>query len=136
MPYITQTAIGIRDQLSVFGSDYETRDGTAIRDYIHVMDLADAHLAAIKRLIACKVKGCEHYNVGTGQGSTVLEVISSFEKTTGQSLNYVMAPRRKGDVASIYADVTLAKNNLQWHAKYNLDDMTKSAWVWEQNVRK
>lgn len=136
VPYITQTAIGLRDQLSVFGSDYPTRDGTAIRDYIHVVDLAVAHVVALERLIHNKSSSnFETFNIGTGTGSTVLEVIHSFEDATGQALTYKLVPRRDGDVVAAYADTTRANDVLGWKSKYSLKEALASAWNWEQNVR-
>ena len=137
VPFITQTAIGIREQLSVFGDDYPTSDGTCIRDYIHVVDLAKAHVIALQRLLeGNNVANYETFNVGTGTGSTVLEVIKSFEKMSGQKLNYKIADRRAGDIISAYADTSKANNELGWKAELTLDDAMESAWIWEQNVRK
>ncbi|MBT8267224.1 MAG: UDP-glucose 4-epimerase GalE [Bacteroidia bacterium] len=137
VPFITQTAIGIRDQLSVFGNDYPTPDGTCIRDYIHVVDLAKAHVVALNRLLnKANNSNYEIFNLGTGKGSSVLEVVKSFERVSGQSLNYRIAPRRQGDIISAYADTTKANNELGWRAKYSLDDALKSAWLWEQEIRK
>lgn len=136
VPFITQTAIGIRNQLSVFGNDYPTSDGTCVRDYIHVVDLAKAHVIALKRLIENKNKSnYEVFNLGTGKGSTVLEVIESFERVSGQKLNYKFAPRRAGDVVSAYADTHKANNELGWKTKLTLDDAMRSAWQWEQKIR-
>lgn len=136
LPYITQTAIGIREQLSVFGSDYNTPDGTAIRDYIHVVDLAEAHVVALTRLIQKQNKSnYEVFNLGTGQGNSVLEVIQSFEKTTGEKVNYKIVDRRPGDVEAVYADTTYAREELGWATKRNLDEMTASAWAWEKKLR-
>jgi UDP-glucose 4-epimerase len=137
IPYITQTAIGIRKQLTVFGDDYPTPDGTCIRDYIHVVDLAKAHVVAMDRLINNKnKKSLEFFNIGTGNGFSVLEVIKSFEKTSGVKLNYVIGPRRQGDIIQIYADTTLAEKELGWKAKENLDSMTLSAWKWQLKLAK
>jgi UDP-glucose 4-epimerase len=136
VPFITQTAIGIREQLSVFGDDYPTPDGTCIRDYIHVVDLAKAHVIALQRLITKNNdSNYETFNVGTGTGSTVLEVVKSFEKVSGQKLNYKIADRRAGDIISAYADTTKANNELGWKAELTLDDAMKSAWKWEQEIR-
>ena len=136
VPYVTQTAIGLREQLSVFGDDYPTRDGTAVRDYIHVVDLAKAHVVAVERLLANKnMESFEFFNLGTGTGSTVLEVIQSFEKVTGEKLNYKIAPRRAGDVTAAYADTTKANGVLGWQAEKTLDDAMGDAWRWEQNIR-
>lgn len=135
MPYITQTAAGIRESLSVFGSDYDTIDGTGVRDYVHVSDVAVAHVKAIEFLSKNNDKHHLKINVGTGRGSSVLEVIKSFEKTNELQLNYQMSPRREGDVASVYADVSLSEKLLGWKATYSLDDMTRSAWQWEKKFR-
>ncbi|MBN4070123.1 UDP-glucose 4-epimerase GalE [Olleya sp. AH-315-F22] len=136
VPFITQTAIGIREQLSVFGDDYPTPDGTCIRDYIHVVDLAKAHVIALQRLINNKNNSnYETFNVGTGKGSSVLEVIKSFEKVSGQKLNYKIANRRAGDIVSAYADTTKANSELGWKVELTLDDAMKSAWKWEQQIK-
>ncbi|MGZ0015976.1 UDP-glucose 4-epimerase GalE [Yeosuana sp. AK3] len=136
VPFITQTAIGIREQLSVFGDDYPTPDGTCVRDYIHVVDLAKAHVVAIKRLLENHNKSnFETFNLGTGKGSSVLEVVQSFERVSGEKLNYKIVGRREGDVISAYADTTKANNELGWKSKLTLDDAMRSAWKWEQVVR-
>lgn len=137
VPFITQTAIGIREQLSVFGNDYPTPDGTCIRDYIHVVDLAKAHVIALKRLLKYQnASNYEVFNLGTGKGSSVLEVIKSFEKVSGKTLNYKIVDRRKGDVISAYADTQKANEELGWKAELSLDDAMRSAWKWEQMIRK
>jgi len=137
MPFITQTAYGIREQLSVFGDDYNTPDGSCIRDYIHVVDLAKAHIVAIERMIDSKNKEAyEMFNIGTGNGFSVFEVIKSFEKSTGIKLNYKVVPRRAGDIEQIWADTTIGNNELGWKAEKSMDEMTLSAWKWEQNYRK
>ncbi len=136
VPFITQTAIGIREQLSVFGNDYNTPDGTAIRDYIHVVDLAKAHVVATERLLQNKNKNnYEIFNIGTGNGFSVLEVIKSFEKVTGQKLNYKIVDRRPGDVEQVYADTSYANEELGWKAEKGLDEMMLSAWNWEKRLR-
>ncbi|WP_271769043.1 UDP-glucose 4-epimerase GalE [Aquimarina algiphila] len=136
VPFITQTAIGLREQLSVFGDDYPTVDGTCIRDYIHVVDLAKAHVVALQRLLEDNNKSnYEVFNVGTGTGSSVLEVIHSFEKASDKKLNYKIVERREGDITAAYADTTKANNELGWKAKSSLDDSLSSAWKWEQKVR-
>ncbi len=136
MPFITQTAIGMRDKVRVFGSDYPTPDGTAIRDYIHVTDLAQAHISALNRSIGGKNKSrMEYFNVGTGNGYSVLEVIESFKRSTGKNLNYEIVDRRTGDIEQIWADTTLANNELEWTAELGIDEMTSSAWIWEQKIR-
>jgi UDP-glucose 4-epimerase len=132
VPFITQTAIGIREQLSVFGSDYPTRDGTAIRDYIHVVDLAEAHIIALKRLLQVgSTPDYEVFNLGTGHGNTVLEVVRAFESVSGQSLNYKLAPRRPGDVIAAYADTKKAAEVLGWKARLSLEEALEAAWKWE-----
>jgi len=137
VPFITQTAIGLRKELSVFGNDYPTRDGTCIRDYIHVMDLARAHVVALERLIRDEQdSNYEMFNVGTGQGHSVLEVIQSFERVSGMPLKYRFVNRRPGDVVSAYADTSKAKTVLGWEAVHTLDDAMRSAWKWEQEIRK
>ncbi|WP_203256174.1 UDP-glucose 4-epimerase GalE [Hyunsoonleella ulvae] len=136
VPFITQTAIGLREQLSVFGDDYPTPDGTCIRDYIHVVDLAKAHVVALNRLVQGKNKeNYETFNLGTGKGSSVLEVVESFERVSGNKLNYKIVSRREGDITAAYADTTLANDELGWKAKLSLDDALRSAWNWEQKVR-
>ena len=136
MPYITQTGIGLREELSVFGGDYPTPDGTCVRDYIYVVDLAKAHVLALKRLLEGKnTDNYEVFNVGTGTGSTVLEAIQSFERVSGKKLNYKIVDRREGDITSAYADTTKANEVLGWKSQYSLDEAMKSAWDWEQKIR-
>lgn len=136
VPFITQTGIGLREQLSVFGDDYPTEDGTCIRDYIHVVDLAKAHVAALQRLLKGENESnYEVFNLGTGKGSSVLEVIHSFERVSGEKLNYKIVDRRPGDVIQAYADTKKANEVLGWKAKSSLDDAMKSAWEWEKIVR-
>ena len=136
VPFITQTASGVRECLSVFGNDYPTPDGSCIRDYIDVVDLAKAHVSAIARMVEGKNKeNYEIFNVGTGKGTSVLELVSMFEKVNGLKLNYKIAPRRPGDVVAIYADTTLANNELGWKAERSLEDTLASAWQWEQYIR-
>lgn len=136
VPYVTQTAVGLREQLSVFGSDYETRDGTCVRDYIHVVDVAKAHVVAVERLVAKQnADNYEVFNLGTGTGSTVLEVIQSFEKVSGEKLNYKIVERRPGDVTAAYADTTKANEVLGWKAEKTLDDAMADAWRWEKKIR-
>lgn len=135
VPFITQTAMGIREYLSVFGDDYPTPDGTCIRDYIHVVDLAKAHVVAFERLINNKNStNYESFNIGTGKGSSVLEVIKSFEKVSGRKLNYKIANRRVGDIISAYADTSKANNELGWKAHLTLDDAMLSAWKWQNTL--
>ncbi len=136
LPYVTQCAAGVLDELKVFGNDYPTKDGTPIRDYIHVVDLAEAHVIAVNRLLNDKNKSnFEVFNLGTGIGYTVLDVIDTFESVTGINLNYSMAERRDGDVAVLYAATDLARDELGWEARYGLKDMISSAWKWEQDLR-
>ena len=136
VPYITQTGIGLREQLFVFGGDYPTEDGTCIRDYIHVVDLAKAHVVALQRLLSnSNKKAFEVFNLGTGTGSSVLEAIKSFEKVSGKELNYKIVDRRAGDVTAAYAETSKAHNELGWKTKSTLDDAMLSAWKWEQNIR-
>ena len=135
IPFITQTAANIRDELAVFGNDYPTKDGTCIRDYIYVLDLANAHISALKRLINKENKsGFEAFNVGTGIGNSVLEVIDVFQRATGQKLKYAFAPRRSGDVVVAYADTSNANLELNWKAKTSLKDALKTAWVWQKTL--
>ena len=137
VPFITQTAYGLRDKLSVFGDDYPTHDGTCIRDYIHVVDLAKAHVVALERLLNRKNKSnFETFNLGTGKGSSVLEVIKSFERVTGLTLNYTIAKRRSGDITAAYADTNKANMELGWQSHLSLDDAMASAWKWEMHIRK
>ena len=136
VPFITQTAAGIRECLSIFGNDYSTPDGTCIRDYIDVVDLAVAHVAAIGRLIEGKNKAkYEIFNIGTGQGTSVMELVRSFERVNNLSLNYRIAGRRAGDVESVWADTTLANEELGWKATRTLDETLAAAWAWEKNIR-
>lgn len=136
VPFITQTGIGMREELSVFGDDYPTEDGTCIRDYIYVVDLAKAHVLALKRLLDGRnSENYEVFNVGTGKGSSVLEAIQSFERVSGKKLNYKIVDRRPGDVVAAYADTTKANTVLGWKAEYTLDQAMKSAWDWEQKIR-
>lgn len=133
IPFITQTAAGIREKLSVFGNDYPTSDGTAVRDYIHVVDLAKAHIAALERLLNNKnKKRYEVFNIGTGKGSSVLEVIKAFEKVSGTNLNYVITKRRQGDITAAYANTSLANRELDWKAEKTLEEALVSAWKWQQ----
>ena len=136
VPFITQTAIGIREKLSVYGNDYPTPDGTCIRDYIHVEDLAKAHVVAIKRLLEKKnLVSSEVFNIGTGNGASVLEVIKAFEEVSGVKLNYVFKNRRPGDVVSAYADTIKANNILGWKSEFSLKEALASAWEWEKKIR-
>ena len=137
VPFITQTAAGIQKKLSVFGDDYPTTDGTCIRDYIHVVDLAKAHIIGLKRMtVKDQNKNFEVFNLGTGRGNTVLEVIKTFEKISSLSLNYEISTRRKGDIIKAYADTTKANKVLGWKAELSLEEALISAWRWEKKIRK
>jgi UDP-glucose 4-epimerase len=136
VPAITQTAIGKLPQMQVFGNDYPTRDGSCVRDYIHVSDIAHAHTLALNYLIAQKnTKNCEVFNLGTGNGYTVLEVINTFEKVSETKLNYQISARRAGDIVGIFANNEKAKNLLGWVPQYNLEDMMRTAWQWELKLK-
>lgn len=132
MPYITQTALGIREKLSVFGNDYDTHDGTGVRDYIHVTDLAKGHLSSLK--FADKHQGVEAINLGTGKGYSVLEIVSTFEKVNNIKVPYIITERRPGDIAKCYANVDKARNLLAWKAEKTLEDMCRDSWKWQQNM--
>jgi UDP-glucose 4-epimerase len=136
LPFITQTAIGKRDKLTVFGNDFDTKDGFCVRDFIHVVDLAKAHVAAIKLLEKGNPKGkYDVFNVGTGNGYSVLEAIKAFEEASGQKLNYVVGPRREGDIVKVYGDVTKSTNELNWKAQLGIFEMMDSAWKWEKYLK-
>ena len=136
VPFVTQTGIGLRKKLSIFGNDYPTPDGTCIRDYIHVVDLAKAHVIAMERLLKKKnTENYEVYNIGTGKGSSVLEVVNTFEEVSGVKLNYSFAERRAGDIISAYADTTKANTVLGWKSEITLKDSLYSAWEWEKKIR-
>lgn len=133
IPFVTQTAAGIRAELSVFGNDYPTIDGTAVRDYIHVVDLAKAHIAALKRLINKNNKeSFEYFNVGTGKGTSVLEIIKAFEKVNNIKLKYKIVGRREGDITAAFADTTIANKELNWKTEIGLEEALESAWKWQQ----
>ena len=136
VPYITETAVGKREFLRVFGGDYDTRDGSCIRDYIHVMDIAEAHILAVQRLIDAKnTSSFEVYNLGSGDGSTVLEMIHAFTSATGINIPFEIVDRREGDVGAVYADITKAKNTLGWVPKRSLETMLSSAWNFEESLK-
>jgi UDP-glucose 4-epimerase len=136
VPFITQTGLGLRKELSVYGDDYPTPDGTCVRDYIHVVDLAKAHVIALKRLLnKTNLAKVETFNLGTGTGSSVLEVIHAFEKVSGQKLPYKIVARREGDITSAYANTDKANNILGWKAASTLDEAMESAWKWEKKIR-
>ena len=131
MPYITQVAVDRREKLSVYGNDYPTHDGTGVRDYIHVVDLAKGHVAAVD--YACKHKGCEVFNLGTGVGVSVLDMVNTFREVNQVELPYVIAPRRPGDIATCYADPTKSREVLGWRAEHDLADMCRDSWNWQKN---
>ncbi|GAL31506.1 UDP-glucose 4-epimerase [Vibrio variabilis] len=131
MPFIAQVAVGRRDKLSVFGSDYPTPDGTGVRDYIHVMDLADGHIAALKAVGARS--GLHIYNLGTGRGSSVLEMVDAFGKAASKDIPYTLQPRRPGDIAECWASTAKAEADLSWKATRTLEDMTADSWRWQSN---
>jgi UDP-glucose 4-epimerase len=136
VPAITQTAIGKLPQVTVYGDDYPTRDGSCVRDFIHVCDIARAHTLAMRYMLDGKiVKNAEVYNLGTGNGVTVLEAIHAFEQVSGVKLNYVIGPRRPGDVVAIYANNDLARKQLGWKTEYSLEEMMATAWKWEQKLK-
>lgn len=135
-PYITQTYAGKREELQIFGGDYDTPDGTAIRDYIHVVDLANAHVAAVKRLIDNRSNvNYEFINIGTGMGFSVLEIVKSFENITQKPLSYKIVGRREGDVEQIWADASMAYDKLNWKAQFGINEIVSSAWKWEKNIK-
>jgi UDP-glucose 4-epimerase len=137
VPFITQTALGLRDELKIFGDDYNTPDGSCIRDYLHVVDLAKAHVIAVKRMLENKNKhDYEVFNLGTGQGVSVLEAIKSFERVSGIKLKYKITDRRAGDIEKIWADPSFANRELGWKTLSSLDEAMKTAWEWEKAVRK
>ncbi|MBL6449851.1 UDP-glucose 4-epimerase GalE [Fulvivirga sp. 29W222] len=135
VPYITQTAAGLREQLTIFGDDYNTPDGTCIRDYIHVVDLSKAHIAALNKMVMSNnLIQKEIYNIGTGKGYSVMEVVTTFEKATNQKLNYTIGNRRSGDVEKVFADVTKAQHELNWKTERSLEQSLTDAWNWQQNI--
>lgn len=135
IPFVTQSAIGKRDSITIYGDDYNTADGTCIRDYIHVVDLAKAHIAALQRMENQESDPYEVINIGTGRGYSVLEVIKAFESSTGVKLDYKIGPRRSGDIEKIYGEVNKAKQVLGWEAELGIEEMMSSAWAWEQYIR-
>jgi UDP-glucose 4-epimerase len=136
VPFITQTAAGVRECLSIFGNDYPTPDGTCLRDYIDVVDLAKAHVATINRMVGGKMEAkYEIFNIGTGRPVSVSELVESFERVNGVKVNHKFAPRRAGDVTSVWADTALANEKLGWKAERTVDDTLRSAWAWERHVR-
>ena len=135
IPYVTQTAMGIRKELKVFGNDYDTPDGTCIRDYIYVVDLAKAHVKAMERVLDTDNASLEVFNVGTGRGVSTKEIVDAFERATGVKLNWTFAPRRAGDIEKVWADPKKANEVLGWKAETNLDDTLRSAWNWQKRLR-
>ena len=136
VPYITQTAAGVRECLSIFGDDYPTEDGRCLRDYIDVVDLAKAHVAAINRMVEGKgEKSYEIFNIGTGRAVSVFELVKTFERVNNLKLNYKVAPRRAGDVVAVWADTSLANRELNWKAERTLEQTLQAAWAWEKHVR-
>jgi UDP-glucose 4-epimerase len=136
VPFVTQSVAGVRGRLKVYGNDYNTPDGTAIRDYINVVDLAKAHITAVERMLQHKQKNnYEMFNLGTGRGSSVLEIINTFEAATGKKVDYDIAERREGDVEQVWANTTLANNELGWKAEISLEDTLATAWNWEKKIR-
>ena len=135
IPYVTQTAMGIREQLKVFGNDYDTPDGTCIRDYIYVVDLAKAHVKAMQRVLDTDSEKLEVFNIGTGKGVSTKEIVDAFEKSTGVKLNWAFAPRRAGDIEKVWANPDKANNVLGWKAETSLEDTLKSAWNWQVKLR-
>ena len=135
IPFVTQTAMGIREELTVFGNDYNTPDGTCIRDYIYVVDLAKAHVAAMARVLDQDTDSLEYFNVGTGNGNSTKEIIETFERATGVKLNWKFGPRREGDIEKIWGDCTKANTVLGWKAETPLDDVLRSAWKWQEKLR-
>ena len=135
IPYVTQTAMGIRKELTIFGNDYNTPDGTCIRDYIYVVDLAKAHVCAMARVLDQETEPLEFFNIGTGKGNSTLEIVNTFEKATGVKLNWKFGPRREGDIEEIFGNVEKANNVLGWKAEAKLDDVLRSAWKWQVKLR-
>ncbi|SNS26765.1 UDP-galactose 4-epimerase [Belliella buryatensis] len=134
IPFVTQTAVGIREKLTVFGDDYDTKDGTCVRDYIHVLDLADAHVKSLEYLEKQSDCFIDTFNVGTGQGNTVLEVINTFEKVSERKLNYQIGPRRAGDIEKVWANTNKVNTVLGWSAQYNLEDSLRDSWNWQKRL--
>ncbi|WP_061868340.1 UDP-glucose 4-epimerase GalE [Prevotella intermedia] len=135
IPFVTQTAMRIREQLTIFGNDYSTEDGTCIRDYIYVVDLAKAHVAAMARVLDKETDKIEYFNIGTGSGNSTLEIVTTFEKATGVKVNWKFGPRREGDIEKIWGDCTKANTVLGWKADTPLEDVLASAWKWQQKLR-
>jgi len=136
MPYIAQVAVGRREKLTIYGHDYDTPDGTGIRDYIHVMDIAEGHVSAVKAMLRQNSEGVRIYNLGTGKGYSVLEMVNAFEKATGQKVPYELSDRRPGDVASAYASTDLAEKELGWKSRLGIEDMCRDMWTWQSKNAK
>ena len=135
IPFVTQTAMGIRKELTIFGNDYNTPDGTCIRDYIYVVDLAKAHVAAMARVLDKETDAIEYFNIGTGNGNSTKEIVDAFERATGVKLNWKFGPRREGDIEKIWGNVDKANNVLGWKAEAKLEDVLASAWKWQVKLR-
>jgi UDP-glucose 4-epimerase len=135
IPFVTQTAIGVRKQLKIFGNDYNTPDGTCIRDYIYVVDLAKAHVKAMTRVLDQETEPLEYFNIGTGTGLSTLEVVQKFEKATGVKVNWEFAPRREGDIEKVWGNVDKANKVLGWKADTPVEDVLASAWKWQKKLR-
>lgn len=135
IPYVTQTAMGIREQITIFGNDYATKDGTCIRDYIYVVDLAKAHVAAMRRVLEEGSQSLEYFNIGTGKGESTLEIIEGFEKATGVKLNWKYGPRREGDIEKVWGNVEKANKVLGWKAETPIENVLASAWKWQKKLR-
>ena len=135
IPFVTQTAIGIRKQLKIFGKDYDTPDGTCIRDYIYVVDLAKAHVAAMTRVLDMDTDAIDYFNIGTGNGVSTLEVVETFEKATGVKVNWEFAPRREGDIEKVWGNVDKANKILGWRSDTPIEDVLESAWKWQKKLR-
>lgn len=135
IPFVTQTAMGIREQLTIFGNDYNTEDGSCIRDYIYVVDLAKAHVAAMTRVLEANADAIEYFNIGTGQGNSTLEIVNTFERATGVKLNWKFGPRREGDIEKIWGDCTKANKVLGWKADTPLEEVLRTAWKWQEKLR-
>ena len=135
IPFVTQTAAGIRKELTIFGNDYNTPDGTCIRDYIYVVDLAKAHVAAMQRVLNADAEPIEYFNIGTGKGNTTKEIVDTFEKATGVKVNWKYGPRREGDIEKIWGDCSKANAVLGWEAKTPLNEVLATAWKWQQKLK-
>ena len=135
IPFVTQTAMGIRKELKIFGNDYDTPDGTCIRDYIYVVDLAKAHVKAMERVLDAHTPDIDYFNIGTGRGVSTYEVVTQFEKATGTKVNWTYAPRREGDIEKVWANPDKANNVLGWRAEATLEETLRTAWNWQLKLR-